>query len=172
MPTQGCALLRAIIDHLYTDEALSPLLGFPARVHTDPPGARVYPYLTIRSGDDETRADEQVVTLTVVCDSTDLDPANAAARLVRTSLEKAGIPGLRIAFVDCFHAADWRLTLAVLRLRVSAGGRRPIAVVADLAGAEADPQYEHQPHQKPGAKRQEKQANAAGQKAPGHMAAA
>ena len=113
------ALRRAIIDHLCADAALVPLLGLPARVHTRPPPDPVYPYLSVGCCEGEARPGEQVLTLTVVSEYCDLEESRAAARLVRASLERAGIPGLRIAFVDSFRGADWRLSLAVLRLRAT-----------------------------------------------------
>lgn len=124
------ALQGALIGKLKADAALIALLGSPARVHDQPPGDRVWPYLML--GRSETRPFggtggeglEHAVTLTAVSMFGGSEEAKAVIAAVRACLHNADLVldghrlvNLRVTYCDVFKAADWRFTYGVARLR-------------------------------------------------------
>ncbi|QYF86030.1 DUF3168 domain-containing protein [Brevundimonas sp. PAMC22021] len=127
------ALQRALIERLRSDTGIRAVLGDPARVWDQPPGANLdhggFPRLLVGRGESRpVAADgcgiEHRLTLTAVSRFPGLEEARRIAGAVRAALEDAVLEadGVRtvsvaVVFSDVFRTGDWRRTQAVLRVR-------------------------------------------------------
>lgn len=124
------ALQKGLLDHLRADAGIKALLGDPARVHDEPPQARVCPYVAL--GRSETRpwggldgeGVEHVLTLTCVSRFNGLEEVKAVVAALRAALHGSEIAldgwrlvNLRVTYADVFRSPDYRPLLGVVRVR-------------------------------------------------------